>query len=153
EARRTGDRGRALRAGRGLLGVRGGARPRAPRARDLRACVDSRRGVDHRRRDEARAGARERCRLRGRMVPVRRRARGAGPALIRRTPGSHRRLITVPYNGSMRLTLLAATGLLTLLATGAHASSGAPGTACALPRGAEHVTLRPGDFTTRITNP
>jgi len=53
----------------------------------------------------------------------------------------------------MRLTLLATTGVVTLLATGAHASSGAPGTACALPRGAEHVTLRPGDFTTRITNP
>jgi len=53
----------------------------------------------------------------------------------------------------MRRRLFIATGVLTLLTVGAGASSGASSTACALPRGAEHVALDPADFTTRITNP
>jgi hypothetical protein len=53
----------------------------------------------------------------------------------------------------MRLNLFAATALVALLTVGAGASSSAPSAACALPRGAEHVTLDPADFTTRITNP
>jgi hypothetical protein len=53
----------------------------------------------------------------------------------------------------MRLNLFAAIGVVTLLTVGVDASSGAPSTACALPRGTEHVTLDPADFTTRITNP
>jgi hypothetical protein len=53
----------------------------------------------------------------------------------------------------MRRRLFFAAGVLTLLTVGAGASSGASSTACALPRGAEHVALDPADFTTRITNP
>ena len=53
----------------------------------------------------------------------------------------------------MRPNLLAVTGLVTLLTVGAGTSPGASRTACVLPRGAEHVTLAPADFTTRITNP
>jgi hypothetical protein len=52
----------------------------------------------------------------------------------------------------MRLNLFAATALVALLIVGAGPSSSAPGAACALPRGAEHVTLDPADFTTHITN-
>ena len=52
----------------------------------------------------------------------------------------------------MRLNLFAATALVALLTVGAGASSSAPSAACALPRGAEHVTLDPADFTTRITS-
>jgi hypothetical protein len=53
----------------------------------------------------------------------------------------------------MRLNLFAAIGAVALVAVGAGESSGAPSTACALPRGGEHVTLDPAGFTTRITNP
>jgi hypothetical protein len=49
--------------------------------------------------------------------------------------------------------LFVAAGVLALLTVGAGASSGASTAACALPRGTEHVTLDPADFTTRITNP
>ena len=51
------------------------------------------------------------------------------------------------------MNLFAATGVVTLLTVGAGSSSSAPGAGCALPRGAEHMTLDPADFTTRITNP
>jgi hypothetical protein len=68
-------------------------------------------------------------------------------------PGSHRRLIGVPYNRGMRLNLFAAIAVVTLLAVATGTSSGTPSTACALPQGGEHVTLDPVDFTTRITNP
>jgi len=52
----------------------------------------------------------------------------------------------------MRPNLFAATALVALLTVGAGASSSAPGAGCALPQGAEHVTLDPAEFTTHITN-
>jgi hypothetical protein len=48
---------------------------------------------------------------------------------------------------------LVAIGVVALVAVGTGASSRASSNACVLPRGSEHVTLDPADFTTRITNP
>jgi hypothetical protein len=44
-------------------------------------------------------------------------------------------------------------GLVALAAVGAGAGAAAPSKSCVVPRGSEHVTLDPADFTTRITNP
>ena len=48
---------------------------------------------------------------------------------------------------------LAVVGVAALLAAGVGAGSGAPSTACVVPRGSEHVALDPADFSARITNP
>jgi hypothetical protein len=53
---------------------------------------------------------------------------------------------------SMRSVLIAI-GVLALLSAGAGANVGAPKTTCVLPKGREHVSLDPADFSTRITNP
>ena len=52
----------------------------------------------------------------------------------------------------MRSRLVTVAGALALLTVGVGASSSASTTPCSLPRGSEHVTLDPADFTTRITN-
>ena len=125
------DRGRALRSRRGVCGVRRGARPLAPRACDRCARVDSGCRVDHRRRDETRAGARER-RSRGSIVaPERRRAGVPGQTLIRQalfSSPSHRRLVQPgsPSKGGWMNARpsLVAIAVVALVVVGAGAASG-----------------------------
>ena len=77
-------------AGRGVLRICGGARALAPRARHLCARVDARGRVDHRRCDEARASAGERCRSGRLLAALERRARRAREALTTSPPKPYR---------------------------------------------------------------
>ncbi len=88
------DRGRAPRARREADRVRRGARTHDPRARDLGARLDPGHHVDHRRRHEARAGARKRgcCR---RFAARWRRARGAQRRIAAR-------IVTEPLQAAKR---------------------------------------------------
>ena len=104
-ARGSRDRGRPLPTRRGVHGLRGGARALAPRARHLRARVDAGGRVDHRRRDEARAGSGERCRGGRLLAALRRRARCAREALTNRAPKPYRPhadTLTRPFDNPSR---------------------------------------------------